>query len=75
MLEEFMPDCTPVLHCFLSGAFYRKKAEFSVTALKDFVRFLKAATVEKQRIVFANLHTRLDAITRYSDETSDDIPF
>ncbi|MGD9984688.1 MAG: protein kinase family protein [Porticoccaceae bacterium] len=75
MLEEFMPDCAPVLRCFLSGAYYYRKAGFSVTALKDFVRFLKAATVEKQRIAFANLHTRLDAITRYSDETSDDIPF
>jgi serine/threonine-protein kinase len=75
MLEEHVPDSATVLRCFLSGAYYYRKLGFFVATLKDFIRFLKSATLEKQRIVFANLHTRLDAITRYSDDTSDDIPF
>lgn len=75
MLEEYVPDSATVLRCFISGAYYYRKAGFQVIVLKNFNHFLKAATLEKQRIAFANLHTRLDAITRYSDDISDDIPF
>lgn len=75
MLEELIPDSATVLRCIINGAYYYRKANFPVSALKNFVRFLKSSTIEKQRIVFANLHTRLDAIERYSNNSDDDIPF
>lgn len=75
MLEENVPDSATVLNCFLNGAYYYKKSGFPVASIKNFTRFLKSATLEKQRIVLANLHTRLDAIPRYNDLIDGDIPF
>jgi len=78
MLESEIPDSVAVLRCLLNGRYYyyTKKA-FSVAALRDFLRLLRVSTHEKQRIVLANLHTRLDAINRYATpkEVDDDIPF
>ncbi len=76
MLEEFAPDAASILRCFLNGGYYYRKTGFSVAALRNFLRLLKASTHEKQRIVMANLHTRFDSINRYSAKDLDeDIPF
>lgn len=81
MLEDRIPDCAPLLRALLDGQWYYRKLGFETSTLRDFVRFLRSASIEKQRIAFANLHTRLDAVVRYSvpktgfDDMDDDIPF
>ena len=81
MLEDEIPDCAALLRSLLDGQWYYRKTGFQTCTLRDFVRFLRSASIEKQRVAFANLHTRLDAIPRYSvpktgfDDMDDDIPF
>ncbi len=78
MLEQTALDAAPILRCFLSGSYYYRKAGFPVPAVRDFLRLLKSCTQEKSRIIMANLHTRLDSLQRYeedSDSFEDDIPF
>jgi hypothetical protein len=74
MLEETVPDCSIILRCFLLGAYYCKTKGFLVKVVQDFVHLLKAASPEKKRIIFSNLHTRLDSIRRYSKQEFDE-PF
>jgi len=74
MLEEFAPDASPILRSFLAGTYYYRKTEFPVATLKTFIDFFKTCSYERQRIVLANLHTKLDVIERYL-ETDDEIPF
>lgn len=75
-LEEELPDCGPLLRVLLNGEYYYKKAGFQTWVLTNFLRFLRSAPNEKQRIAFANLHTRFDAIARYDKPPfDDDIPF
>ncbi len=77
MLEETLPDCAPVLRTFVNGQYYYRKAGFPTWVLKNFLGFMRGGSTEKQRIALANLHTRLDAVQRYSIATKedDDIPF
>lgn len=76
MLEDTLPDCAPVLRCFIGGTWYYRKAGFSTEALRKFLQLLKRAQPEKQRIALINLHTRLDAVQRYTKAAfEDDIPF
>lgn len=76
MLEPQAPDCAPILRTILAGAFHYKTKGFQTWTLLAFLRLLRSAPVEKQRVVFANLHTRLDAVPRYEDfDFDDDIPF
>lgn len=77
MLEETLPDCAPVLRCFLNGNYYYKKTDFPTQALRDFLQLFNYPHAEKQRIALANLHSRLDAIQRYTrpKKDDDDIPF
>lgn len=76
MLENTIPDCAPILRTLLTGQYYYRRTGFETWKLQNFVRFLRSAPIEKQRIVLANLHTRLDAVNRYSVPSSyDDIPF
>ena len=78
MLEDVLPDCAPVLRCFLTGTYYYKKTGFTTRALRDFLNLLNYAPPAKQRVALANLHTRLDAVERYTKPKptdDDDIPF
>lgn len=79
LLERTVPDSALVLRCFLPGNYYYKKSGLSVEPVKNFLRLLKASTEERRRVIFANLHTRLDSLPRYSAEvpgiTDDDVPF
>ncbi|MDY6839246.1 MAG: protein kinase family protein [Thermodesulfobacteriota bacterium] len=76
MLEEHAPDCASIIRCFISGNYYYMKLRFPVSAVKNFLRLLQSMTQEKKRIIFANLHSRFDAISRYTNlGTDDDIPF
>lgn len=80
MLEEFVPKATMVINCFIGGSyrFFTNEA-IPVDVLRDFVALLKGASLEKQRIILANLHTRLDSKERFDPapptEMDDDIPF
>ncbi|MBS0352284.1 MAG: protein kinase family protein [Proteobacteria bacterium] len=76
MLEDELPDCASLLRIFVNGQYYYRKANFKTSVLREFIHFLRSASLEKQRIALANLHTRLDAIKRYVEsELDDDIPF
>ena len=79
MLEEVAPDSAPILKCFINGAYYYRKEGFEVSVVEEFLSLLKSSDAEKQRIILANLHSRLDAVNRYSksqfDDFKDDIPF
>ncbi len=75
MLEEFVPDCVIIIRCFIDGAYYYKKTGFPVDDLNGFIGVFKSSSLEKKRIILANLHTRLDSLPRYSEQSDDDIPF
>ena len=76
MLEVSVPNSASIIRCFLSGTYnYYKGGDFPVSAVKDFLRLLKSVTQEKRRIIIANLHTKLDTVTRYAKPDVDDIPF
>jgi serine/threonine-protein kinase len=75
MLEEHLPDSSIVLSTILRGGYFYRKVGFPTSALKAFIDLLRATTLAKQRIVLANLHRRLDAITRYQQDDPDDMPF
>lgn len=77
MLEEEVPDAALVLRCFVVGTYYYRKAGLSVACVRNFLRLFKHSTEEKNRIILANLHTRLDSLPRYSqqEEPDDDVPF
>ncbi len=82
MLEEYSPDCAPILKCFLSGGFRYHKDGFEVDCIKKFIALMKSSNDEKSRIILANIQSRLDAIARYEpqkpagfDAFDDDIPF
>jgi eukaryotic-like serine/threonine-protein kinase len=76
MLESTIPDAAAVLRPFVRGVYYYRKAGFPTYVLKNFLRFLRTGSVEKQRIALANLHSRLNAIQRYTVAAADDdIPF
>lgn len=77
MLEPSVPDCAAVLRVFIKGGYYYRKAGFPTDVLKGFLDLLRSAAPEKRRVALANLHSRLDAATRYEVNTpfDDDIPF
>ena len=79
MLEEFVPDAAVVLTQLIVGNYYYyKKRPLRTDTVRDFVRLLKSVTTEKLRILIANLHTRFDAIERFTRDdiiSDDDVPF
>jgi hypothetical protein len=75
MLEETVPDSTVVLQCILQGAYYYRKKGFRVEVVRAFVHLLKSSSPEKKRIIFSNLHTRMDSVTRYEETAVELEPF
>lgn len=78
MLETQVPDCAMVLRCIVTGQFYYRKNGMDVSSVRGFVELMKSCGPEKRRIIMANLHTRLDAITRFDEQQelrADEIPF
>lgn len=77
MLEEAVPDSALVLRCFLDGMYYYRKQGLQVSVVRDFVRLVRTTADERVKVILANLHTKLDALPRYStsEVTDDDIPF
>ncbi len=77
MLEEYAPDASVITRCLVDGQYYYQKTGFPVSVLQKFLHLLKSSPEAKKRIIFANLHTRLDAITRYTEGefSDDDVPF
>jgi len=74
MLEREVPNAVVVLRCFIDGAFRYRGKGLSAYVVKDFLHLLKSSTAEKNRIILANLHTKLDAIERHTAPPDDD-PF
>lgn len=75
MLEDTLPDSSVLLNILLRGGYSYRKVGFPTFALKNFLELLLASTLAKQRIILANLHGRLDAVTRYEVTGDNDIPF
>ena len=77
MLEETVPDSAIILRCFMDGMYYYRKAGLEVATIRDFLMLLRATLDERAKIILANLHTKLDALPRYSPDvlTDDYIPF
>jgi eukaryotic-like serine/threonine-protein kinase len=83
MLEEYVPDASLVLGAFLTGAYKYRRTGFPVSALRDYLHLLKRSSNERQRILLANLQTRLNSVQKYEtkkagsgfDDVDDDIPF
>jgi serine/threonine protein kinase len=77
MLAEVVPDCAAITRAVIKGNYYYKKEGFQVQILRNFVWLLKTVSIEKQRVILANLWTQLDAVKRYEPpaEFDDDIPF
>jgi eukaryotic-like serine/threonine-protein kinase len=76
MLEQHVPDCATVIRAFVNGGFHYRKTGFQTDVLKGFLDLLRGATLEKRRVALANLHSRLNAVNRYSVlDRDDDIPF
>ncbi len=78
MLEELVPDASVVIGCVVvGGGYYYHKVGFPVWVVKAFLNLLKSSSPDKNKIILANIHTRLDAITRYGKigPDDDDIPF
>lgn len=75
MLEESVPDCRDVIRCFLEGIYFYTKKGFPVSEVKGMLTLLRTSSLEKRRIILANLHTRLDSIERYFEDMNDEIPF
>lgn len=76
MLEEVVPDASVVLNCFLAGNYYYRRDGMLVSDVKNFLRLLKTSTDEKNRIILSNLHTKIDTLSRYSEQfEEDDMPF
>ena len=78
MLEEFVPDAARVTQCFVAGTYYYKRDGLPVALVKEYLDLMRACSEEKNRIILANLHAKLDTVTRYDpflDEGDDDIPF
>lgn len=65
MLEEYVPDASLVMGAFLTGAYRYKRIGFPVSIVRDYLHLLKRSSNEKQRILLANLQTRLNSVQEY----------
>lgn len=77
MLEPYVPDASLVINCFIAGSYRYYTAGLVTADVKGFLRLLKTSSYEKNRVILANLHTRLDTVARYdaNQVTDEDIPF
>ena len=78
MLENFLPQNTTIIKCFLDGAYrYKTNVGFNTAKLNHFLKFIKSCSKEKKNIVLSNLHSRFDGIRRIEPELLNDaeIPF
>jgi serine/threonine-protein kinase len=75
MLEKTVPNAGIVIECFILGTFRYKVKGFTVSILKNFWLLLKSVSIEKKRIIMANIHTKLDSVSRYEEQQFDDVPF
>ena len=74
MLEEYIQNPNTISRCFVNGGFYFNRPEIELSVLKDFIKFINSASVDKKRIILNNIWQRLDTINRFEDEI-DDLPF
>ena len=79
MLEEYIPNNSVVLQCFINGTYYySKQYGFRVDVLRAFLDFFRSSFREKKNIIIGNIQTKLDVVERYNQEVvefDDDIPF
>lgn len=76
MLEEFVPDNTLLIDCFLEGSYrYYSHKNIPTSVLHEFLALFRSCSRERRNVVLSNLHTKLDSLARYHDVPDEDIPF
>ncbi|MGE4292331.1 MAG: protein kinase family protein [Desulfovibrio sp.] len=76
MLEEHVPNASVVTNCLIDGQYSYRPKGMDVATIKTFIDMFRSVTSEKQRIILANLHTKLNSIDRTSRYSGmDDVPF
>ncbi|WP_320006315.1 protein kinase family protein [Maridesulfovibrio sp.] len=76
MLEVLVPNASVVTNCFIDGDYSFRTNGMKVADVKVFINMFKSVTSEKQRIILANLHTRLDSVFRDKQSAGlEDVPF
>lgn len=77
MLEEFLPDNSAIVECFINGSYYfSKHLSFPVYVLKSFIDLVRSCSKEKRNIILSNIHSKLDVVNRYNEEIAfEEIPF
>jgi len=79
MLEEYVPDSSLVISCFVNGQYYYNTSySFGVEILRAFLELYRSSSREKKNIIIGNIQTKLDAVRRYDqpfNKFDDDIPF
>ena len=76
ILEDIVQNPSAVTKCFIKGNYkYYKSREIKVESLNNFLSFLKASSIERQKVVLNNLWQRFDKIERYNPNDNDELPF
>lgn len=78
ILEEYVQNLATVGKCFIKGEFkFRTEVALGVEVVSKFYNFLRASSIDRQRLILNNLWQRLDAIPRSFPEIEDDdeLPF
>lgn len=78
MLEEYVSDNSLIVKYFINGSYYtNRNYHIPVEMIKYFIELMRSCSKEKKNIILSNIHTKLDVLERYFDQTDfdEDIPF
>lgn len=76
MLEEYLPESSMLIKCFLQNKFYYIKDYLvPVNMIYEFIQLLKSCSQEKRNIIINNLETKLEVVEKYDEIIDVDIPF
>lgn len=74
-LEKYIQDNSNLINCFVTGDYtYKKSKDIPVKVLIDFYGLIISLDVEKRKILFDNIFTRLSTI-KVNMDYDEDLPF
>lgn len=74
-LEKYIQDNSNLINCFVTGDYtYKKNKDIPVKVLIDFYGLIISLDVEKRKILFDNIFTRLSTI-KVNMDYDEDLPF
>ena len=78
-LEEYTPNPTVVIECFIEGYKYWTSSKIPTETVRKFLQMLQALSPERKQVIFDNLMHRLSFIKKEEPPTvevlTEDIPF